>query len=81
MLAKFQEEMDRKDREDIQRTMAAVLFGHNNKKRKRDDVDALDGEDSNRRKIRLIEERYKERTGLNANPDDLIRLAQEQAEE
>jgi uncharacterized ferredoxin-like protein len=32
---KYQRDMEEKDKQDIQRTLAAVLFGANNKKRKR----------------------------------------------
>lgn len=56
--AKFQLDMEQKDREDIKRTMDAVIFGQNNKKRKRDEIEGLDGDDNGRRKMRLIEERW-----------------------
>ena len=61
MHLKFQRDMEQIDRELIQKTMAAVLLGNNNKKRKRNEVEGL-GEtgDGNRRKMRLIEERMKQ---------------------
>jgi len=42
--------MEEQDRKNIQQTMNAVLFGHNNKKRKRDEVEGLDMDDPRRRK-------------------------------
>lgn len=56
---KYQREMEAKDREDISRTLAAVLFGNNNKKRKRHEVEGLEDDDMNRRK-RLMEERLRQ---------------------
>jgi hypothetical protein len=50
--------MEARDREDIQKTLAAVMFGNNNKKRKRNEVEGLEDGEGHRRK-RLIEERLK----------------------
>jgi hypothetical protein len=62
MRLKHQRDMEALDRLEIQRTMEAVIFGRNNKKRKRDEVEGLDGDydyNGDRRKMRLIEERMK----------------------
>lgn len=53
-------QMDLDDREMFNRTVNAVIFGHNNKKRKRDEVEGLDVDDNGRRKMRMIEERMRE---------------------
>jgi hypothetical protein len=61
MYAKFREDEERMDREEIARTMQAVLFG-NNKKRKRGEVDGLDDDlldEDTKRKARMIEERIR----------------------
>ena len=52
-------QMDLDDREMFNRTVNAVIFGHN-KKRKRDEVEGLDVDDNGRRKMRMIEERMRE---------------------
>jgi len=52
-------QMDMDDREMFNRTVNAVIFGHN-KKRKRDEVEGLDVDDNSRRKMRMIEERMRE---------------------
>jgi hypothetical protein len=58
---KYQREMEQKDRDDINRTLAAVLFGNNNKKRKRFEVEGLDNYDDGAiRRKRLMEERPKQ---------------------
>ena len=59
---KHMELMKLQDNMEYQRTIQAVLFGQN-KKRKRDDVDGLDSDDGNSRKMRRIEERYNELNG------------------
>jgi hypothetical protein len=56
---KYQRDMEEKDKQDIQRTLAAVLFGANNKKRKRNEVEGLDDQEGHRRK-RLMEERLRQ---------------------
>lgn len=49
--------MEALDKLEIQRTMQAVLFG-NNKKRKRGELDGFDDlDDNSKRKLRLREER------------------------
>ena len=52
-------QMDMDNREMFNRTVNAVIFGHN-KKRKRDEVEGLDVDDNGRRKMRMIEERMRE---------------------
>ncbi len=71
---KYQREMEAKDREDINRTLQAVLFGNNNKKRKRAE---LDGEDlEGHRRKRLMEERLRQlQQDGNDNADDIILAA------
>ena len=54
LYAKYQEEMEREDREGIARTMQAVIFGRNQKKRKRDDLDWDSQDESSKRKMRMI---------------------------
>jgi len=56
---KYQRDMEEKDKQDIQRTLAAVLFGANNKKRKRNEVEGIDDQEGHRRK-RLMEERLRQ---------------------
>lgn len=51
--------MEAQDRADINRTLQAVLFGNNNKKRKRNEVEGLDNNDEGHRRKRLMEERFK----------------------
>ena len=76
MRLKHQRDMEALDRLEIQRTMEAVIFGRNNKKRKRDEVDGLDDYDNgDRRKMRLIEERMKQLQDGNAEPEDIILAA------
>lgn len=61
MIKKHRELMDMQDKMDIARTMQAVLFG-NNKKRKRGDVDGLDDDDlddDQKRRKKMYEERMK----------------------
>ena len=53
--------------------MQAVLFGVNNKKRKRDEVDGLDGDDNyGRRRMKLMEERLKQLRDGEAEPEDIL---------
>jgi hypothetical protein len=40
--------------------LQAVLFGNNNKKRKRNDVEGFDNDDEGHRRKRLMEERFKQ---------------------
>jgi hypothetical protein len=40
--------------------LGAVLFGNNHKKRKRNEVEGLDGNDEGHRRKRLIDERMKQ---------------------
>lgn len=69
--AKFQADMDELDRMEIQKTMQAVIFGRN-LKRKRGEVDYLDQDDNSKRKMRLIEERMKQiRDGIENGGDFL----------
>jgi len=65
-MLKYQRDMEALDREQTKRTMEAVIFGINNKKRKRGEVDGLE-DDLGRRKMRMIEERLKMRQ---ENPDE-----------
>ena len=60
--------------------MEAVIFGRNNKKRKRDEVDGLDNMDDHmNRRRKMIEERLKLLNNDNLAPEDLLlRAAQEQ---
>lgn len=67
-MLKYQRDMDALDRAEIKRTMDAVIFGINNKKRKRGEVEGLE-DDLGRRKMRMIEERLKMRH-QQENPDD-----------
>jgi hypothetical protein len=71
--------MEMKDRLDIQKTMEAVLFGQNNKKRKRyqagldDDMD-----DPHVRRKKLMEERMKQlRENDDLAPEDILLAAAE----
>ena len=59
-MEKFKLDMELLDRQDIQRTAAAIILGVNNKKRKRNDVEGLIDDENGRRKQRMIEERLKE---------------------
>ncbi len=75
--------MDQMDREEVRRTMAAVLFGQNNKKRKRNEVEGLDEDDNGRRKLRLIEERWRQLNGTDTIPsaEDMINAVNEYEEQ
>jgi hypothetical protein len=56
---KYRRDMDMQDRENIQKTMEAVLFGQNNKKRKRYQAGLEDMDDPMSRRKKLMEERMK----------------------
>ena len=59
--------------------MEAVIFGRNNKKRKRDEVEGLDDmDDPQRRRKKLMEERFKLlRDNEDMAPEDLLLAAAE----
>eukprot|EP00347_Sterkiella_histriomuscorum_P004010 403362094 len=64
MIMKHRELMDQQDRMDIAKTMQAVLFGNNNKKRKRGEVEGLDDnetlDEEDKRRKKMFEERFRQ---------------------
>lgn len=56
--AKFQRDMDLQDQMATRQAIASAIFGNNNKKRKREEMEGLTADEA--RKKRLIEERLKE---------------------
>lgn len=57
--------------------MQAVLFGNNNKKRKRNEVEGFDNDDEGHRRKRLMEERLKQlqESGQGGDVGDIILAA------
>ena len=76
---KFQKDMEMQDRINIQKTMEAVLFGMNNKKRKRHEVGLDDMDDPVNRRKKLMEKRLKQiqENDQDFAPEDLIYAAAE----
>lgn len=73
---KYQRDMELKDRQDIQKTLQAVLFGQNNKKRKRYEADLDDMDDPYARRKKLMEERMRQlKENDDLSPEDLILAA------
>ena len=79
MYEKYARDIDLQDRLNLQKTMEAVIFGRNNKKRKRDEVEGLDDmDDPQRRRKKLMEERFKLlRDNEDMAPEDLLLAAAE----
>ena len=58
MFSKYQRDMEALEKAELQNVVEAVIFGRNNKKRKRDEVEGLDQEEGGgRRKMKMMEER------------------------
>lgn len=74
--------MEQQDRLNIQKTMEAVLFGQNNKKRKRYQASGLeDLDDPMSRRKKLMEERMRQlRENDDLAPEDIILAAAEAQE-
>ena len=55
MHLKFQLDMEAQEKLELQRTMQAVLFGQNNKKRRRDEIEGgMDSDDEGTKKMRRM---------------------------
>ena len=59
----------------MQRTLGAVLFGNNNKKRKRNEVEGFEGNDEGHRRKRLMDERMKQLNEQGADVNEIIMAA------
>jgi len=73
MYLKYQKDMENLDKQMIQQTMQAVLFGQNHK-RKRGEVEGLDMDENSKRKMRLVEERMNQIRNMNSQDDDFVDL-------
>lgn len=54
MLERFNRDMELQDKIEIQRTLDAVLYGRNNKKRTRGDAFGIESEEQTKKKIRRL---------------------------